>query len=147
MTTAELDFDYKSNMDKTVKLHLIHDYHEYYSLEFSVEEQGTGPISRLFHKVVTVWHAVQHYTSTITPSDKPGDGCCFNLHGRWSNRWFKVSTKEEGEQLINELRGKLKTVGDIYHAYIEPDEKQRQSDLDRYNEYVTKRDAVPNIIE
>ena len=143
MTTAELYFDYKSNMDKTVKLHLIHAYHEYYSLEFSVD----GLISRLFHKVVTVWHAVQHYTNTIEPSDKPGDGCRFNVHGRWSNRWFKVSTKEEGEQLINELRGKLKTVGDIYHAYIEPDEKQRQSDLDRYNEYVTKRDAVPNIIE
>lgn len=143
MTTAELDFDYKSNMDKTVKLRLIHTYHEYYSLEFSVD----GLISRLFHKVVTVWHAVQHYTNTIEPSDKPGDGCCFNVHGRWSNRWFKVSTKEEGEQLINELRGKLKTVGDIYHAYIEPDEKQRQSDLDRYNEYVAKCDAVPNIIE
>lgn len=147
MTTAELDFDYKSNMDKTVKLHLIHDYHEYYSLEFSVEEQCAGPISRLFHKVVTVWHAVQHYTHTIQPSDKPGDGCCFNLHGRWSNRWFKVSTKEEGENLIKELRGKLKTVGDIYHAYIEPDEKQRQSDMDRYNEYVAKCEAVPNIIE
>ena len=147
MTTAELDFDYKSNMDKPVKLRLIHDYHEYYCLEFCMEEPCTGPISRLFHKVVTVWHAVQHYTHTVSPADKPGDGCCVNLHGRWSNRWFKVSTKEEGDKLLKELRDKLKTVGDIYHAYIEPDEKQRQSDMDRYNEYVAKCNAVPNIIE
>ena len=122
------NYNYDKNLEKPVKLRLVHEYHEYYRLEFCTTSR------RWFN----LWHAVKEY--------EPGFVVSYFVTGGWKTRWFKVPTAAHGEELIVKLREKLKTVGDIYHKYIEPGEL-RQSEYNRQcDEYAKKLDSVPTVI-
>ena len=122
-------YNYKKNMDKPVKLRLVHAYHEYYRLEFCTTNR------RWFN----VWHVVDEY--------EPGSVGSHFLRGKWSDRWFLVSTLEDGEEFIAELRKKLKTVGDIYSNFIEPGERVEADYMKRCEEYEARINSIPSVIE
>lgn len=122
------DCNYKKNMDKPVRLQLVHAYHEYYRLEFCTTNR------RWFN----VWHVVEEY--------EPGTVGSPFLRGKWSDRWFKVPTLKHGEELIAKLRDKLKTVGDIYRTYIEPGERAEADYQKKCEEYEARINSVPPVI-
>ena len=111
-------YNYKKNMKRLIlKLRLVHDYKKNYVLQF----QTVGWFAR--------WITVTTYIPTISRSYKPGDSFAY---GNWCNRWWTIETNEYGEKLKKELCDSLKTVGDIYHKFIEPDENRMESDYKRY---------------
>ena len=122
------DYNYKKNMGKPVRLQLVHDYKEYYRLEFCTTNR------RWFN----VWNVVEKYT--------PGEVGDSLLIGEWSALWFKVPTLKYGEELIAKLREKLKTVGDIYRTYIEPGERAEADYLKRCEEYEARINSVLPVI-
>ena len=122
------NYNYNKNLRKPVILRLVHEYHEYYRLEFCTTRR------RWFR----IWHTVKRYEPGIV-------GSYFSV-GEWKTRWFKVLSDSHGEELLAELRKKFKTVSDIYHHYIEPDER-RQADYNRRcDDYIKKSNSVPTVI-
>lgn len=128
-----MNYNYKKNIDRQIiKLRFVHSYKEYYSLQFKT----TGWFAK--------WITVEEYNPTISASDKP---CGVTSYGNWENRWWKIESDEYGKKLLDELRAKLKTVGDIYSTYIEPEEKRMAADYKRYEEYWNKINSVSTIIK
>lgn len=128
-----MNYNYKKNIDKKIlELRFVHSYKEYYSLQFKTP----GWFAQ--------WITVEQYTPTISASDKPGG---LTSYGDWGNRWWKIESNDYGKKRLDELRAKLKTVGDIYRTYIEPDEKRMTADYKRYEEYWNKINSVDAIIK
>ena len=88
-------YNYKKNMDKPVRIRLVHEYKEYYRLEFCTTNR------RFFN----TWYPVVEYERSCIHYD---------LSGGWTSRWFLVESKQIGDRKLAELRSRLKTVGDIY---------------------------------
>ena len=128
-----MNYNYKKNMDKQIiKLRFVHSYKENYCLQFKT----TGWFAK--------WITVEEYNPTISASDRPGG---ISSYGNWENRWWSIESNEYGKKLLDKLRAELKTVGDIYHAYIESDEKRMADDYKRYHEYWAKINSVSTIIK
>lgn len=121
-------YNYKKNMDKPVRIRLVHEYKEYYRLEFCTTNR------RFFN----TWHIVAEYERACIN---------YNLSGGWTSRWFLVESKQDAELILAELRSKLKTVGDIYNEFIRGGEMTEADDEQRYQEYIDKLNAVPPVIE
>lgn len=129
--------NYKKNMSKPIlQLRLVHYEGEHYILQF----RTTGWFSRWFHR----WVTVPDYFPTCSSSRKPGDDMVF---GVWHQRLWKIENNAHGEELMEGFRNTLKTVGDIYHTFIEPGEIQMKEDYDRYEEYTRKRNSVNSVFD
>lgn len=128
-----MSYNYQKNIDKQIlKIRFVHSYKEYYSLQFKT----TGWFAK--------WITVEEYKPTISASDKPGG---ISSYGNWENRWWRIESNDYGKKLLDELRAQLKTVGDIYRTYIEPEEKRMAADYKRYKEYWKKINSVDTIIK
>ncbi len=128
-----MSYKYQKNIDKQIlKLRFVHSYKEYYSLQFKTP----GWFAQ--------WITVEKYLPTVSASDKPGG---VTSYGNWEKRWWRIESNDYGKKLLDELRAKLKTVGDIYRTYIEPEEKRMEADYKRYKEYWNKINSVDSIIK
>jgi len=126
-----MSYNYKKNMKKPIsKLRLVNDYKEYYVLQFKT----AGWFTR--------WITVTQYTPTISRSHKPGDSLSY---GKWGNRWWRIDSNKYGEKLQKELCDSLKTVGDIYRKFIEPDENRMKYDYKMYEDYMDKLNSVKEL--
>ena len=121
-------YNYKKNMDKPVRIRLVHEYKEYYRLEFCTTNR------RFFN----TWYIVAEYERACIHYD---------LSGGWTSRWFLVESKQDGDRKLAELRSRLKTVGDIYNEFIRGGEIAEAEDEQRYQEYMDKLNAVPPVID
>jgi hypothetical protein len=121
-------YNYKKNMDKPVRIRLVHEYKEYYRLEFCTTNR------RFFN----TWYIVAEYERACIH---------YNLSGGWASRWFLVESKQDGNRKLAELRSRLKTVGDIYNEFIRGGEIAEAEDEQRYQEYMDKINAVPPVID
>lgn len=121
-------YNYKKNMDKPVRIRLVHEYKEYYRLEFCTTNR------RFFN----TWYIVAEYERACI---------LYDLSGGWTSRWFLIESKQEGDRKLAELRSRLKTVGDIYNEFIRSGEIAEAEDEQRYQEYMDKINAVPPVID
>lgn len=121
-------YNYKKNMDKPVRIRLVHEYKEYYRLEFCTT-------NRWFFNT---WYIVAEYERACIH---------YNLSGGWTSRLFLVESKQDGDRKLADLRSKLKTVGDIYNEFIRVGEIAEAEDERRYQEYMDKINAVPPVID
>lgn len=134
-TTQDVQYDYKKHMDEPVKLRLVHAYSCYYTLEFCpVNDTKTNlPI---VHK--DTWYPVQEYEPTLG-DDEP--------YGSWRSRWFDVVDAADAKKKLDGFKSRIKTVGDIYHKFIERGIRAREDDMEAYRKRKEREAALPDCIE
>lgn len=130
-----LRFEYDKYMDTPVKLRFVHDYENYYNLEFCLLDGSREK-----------WHAVQEYHHPLR-GDKPGSCSEYIVYGNWTNRWFGVKSPDDAREQLEKFKNTLKTVGDIYRRFIESDVRKREKDIDTYEKKVAREKALPDCIE
>lgn len=128
--TPELEYAFEKHMDEPVKIRLVHDFGDNYAMEFCLLERPD-------------WHEVQTYVRAL-PGSKPGTGC---LYGVWSTHWFEVSDADHAKKILEHYRKKIKTVGDIYHLFIEEGVNDRKADMDAYIKFQSHLDSLPDCVE
>jgi len=142
MASQTPGYDYENRMDTPVKLRLELDYGHDYKLLFHAESKDEFPGILPF-----AWHTVRKYVRTPSRRYKPGDGCPDREFGNWIHRSFHVDTEDDGRNLLESLRGKIRTAGDIYRMFIEDGVKQQYDDMQRYREYQEKLKDLPRKID
>lgn len=134
-------YDYAAKGDRKVNLRFTQVYGHDYTLQFSTADpDDADPILR------PAWFTVRQYVPTASPTEKPGDGCPDRVYGNWMPRTFYVESGEAEKQMLQALREHVRTVHDLYRAFIEDGTRQMEQDMDKHRAYREALDRLPESI-